>query len=79
MHTKLIGWPSSKKVPFLRRPYIYQKVQARAPYYVSDPSSLIRAAQQMDLERKSLGKTVYQYYEYLKENDPNTQRRKRPL
>ena len=60
MHTKLIGWPRSKKVPFLRRTYIYQKVQARAPHYISDPSSLTRAAQQMDFERKSLGKSVYQ-------------------
>jgi hypothetical protein len=54
-------------------------VQARAPHYISDPSSLTRAAQQMDFERKSLGKSVYQYWEYLKENDPNIRKRKIPL
>ena len=79
MHTKLKGWPRSKKIPFLRRSYIYQKVQARAPHYISEPSSLIRAAQQMDLERNSLGKSVYQYCEYLKENDSNIHKRKRPF
>ena len=74
MNTKLTGWSRTKKIPFLRRSYVYAMVKARAD---NEGTSFIRAAQLMDEQRNRLGKSVSKYVDYLKDHDPNVHKRKR--
>ena len=76
---KMSGWPSNVKQAFSRRKYVNNVMKGRAMilHHGSFEQRLIRAVDNMENERKSLGKSVFTYIVYLKENDPSVKTRKR--
>ena len=77
--TKMTGWPSSVKQAFCRRKYVNTRMKGRAMalHFGSFQQRLLRAAENMDVERHSKGMSVFSYINFLKENDPTVKSRKR--
>ena len=79
--SKMTGWPASVKQAYSRRKYINNLVKGRAMvlHHGTFEQRLVRAAETLDIERKSLGLSVFRYIDYLKKNDPTVKTRKRKI
>lgn len=79
----MVGVKQSIKMAFLRRSYVFKKIESRATAltgnrtHLSHLNNLKRSATIMDTERDEKGLTVRQYIDMLKDSDPHIRKRKR--
>ena len=76
---KMTSWPSSLKVSYGRRKYLQGVIRARAMRMNLGTMAvrMIRAADNMDIERLAKGISMSMYLTFLKKHDPKVKKRKR--
>ena len=75
----MTGWDTKMKMAYGRRKYMRLAIKARAMalHHGSFEQRLIRAAQNMDVERNEKGYSTAKYMTFLKENDKNVTKQKK--